>query len=94
MMNKIVTTVGRYAVKKIGNKSLENAWEDYGNFRRKIFNNVTGIKSLNVGEDEEMACYRQYPHDVVRCRGIGNRVREEYHRTGKYNPYGKNNMRR
>lgn len=89
MMNKIVTTVGQYAVKKIGNKTLtktmERFDEPFATFNREIL----GVKSLNVGEDEELACYRQYPYDIERCRDIGNRLRGEYHRTGRYNPYRK-----
>ena len=89
MVSKIVTSVGRYAIKKIGNKTMEKAWDDYGNMKRKIINETLGVKPLNVGEDEEMACYRQYPNDTTRCRAVGDRIRDEYRRTGKYNPYSK-----
>lgn len=89
MVSKIITTAGRYAVKKISNKTInkvvEKINEPFAAFNREIL----GIKPLNVGEDEEMACYRQYPNDTTRCRAVGDRIREEYHRTGKYNPYSR-----
>lgn len=87
MVNKIVTNLGRYVVKRIGNKVInkmvEKIDEPFAAFNREIL----GIKPLNLGEDEEMACYREYPHDNVRCQAIGNEIREEYRRTGKYTPY-------
>ena len=89
MVSKIVTSVGRYAIKKIGNnainKIVEKIDETFAAFNREILS----IKPLSVGEDEEMACYRQYPNDTTRCRAVGDRIREEYRRTGKYNPYSK-----
>lgn len=89
MVSRIVTTIGRSAIKKIGNtaikKTVEKFDKPYSTFNREIF----GIKSLNVGEHEELDCYRQYPNASSGCVDVGNKVRNNYHNTGKYNPYSK-----
>ena len=45
MVSKIVTTAGKYAAKKLGNKALEKASEPY----EKINKTAYGIRPLNVG---------------------------------------------
>ena len=52
MASKAISTIGKYAAKKIGNKTFDKAIqkisEPYKRLKRKAF----GIKPLNVGERE------------------------------------------
>ena len=84
MVNKLVSTLGRQAIKRVGNKALEKIVDDYGNLKRKVLNEIIYPKPLNVGERESLDCYKSNPYDVSRCESQGNRARDEYHKTGSY----------
>lgn len=54
-MSKIVTKIGKYVAKKAANETLKNVFDTYDYISDRI---SMGARPLNVGEDEEMACYR------------------------------------
>lgn len=89
MVSKIVTTIGGFAVKKLGNATIKKAVEQVDKPFAAFNREVLGIKPLNVGEEEELSCFRQYPNDIKRCEKLGQKIRDEYRQTGKYNPYSK-----
>jgi hypothetical protein len=76
MVNKIVTTVGKFIAKKSG-KSLGNKISDTFDYVNERIG--MGSKPLNIGENETLDCYKKYPNDVYRCNKIGDKIREEYH---------------
>lgn len=84
MVSKLISTVGKYAAKKIGNKVLENTFDSYDNIKRKVINNSIGIKPLNVGERETIECLKNRRNSAEFCRSVGNAARKAYRKTGKY----------
>lgn len=84
MVNKLVTTAGKYAAKKIGSKALEKAFDTYGNFKRKAVNETVGIKTLNVGERETVKCLQNPHNSIQKCKSVGDSARKAYHKTGQY----------
>lgn len=84
MLNKIVTSVGRYAAKKAGNKVLEKSFDFYDNSKRKLINNTVWVKPLNVGERETIQCLQNPRNRVEYCVSLGNHARRKYQKTGKY----------
>lgn len=80
MVSKIVTKIGKYVAKKATNETLKNVFDTYDYISDRI---SMGARPLNVGEDEEMACYRQYPHDTARCKAIGDKIRYDYNHPWK-----------
>ena len=57
MASKAISTIGKYAAKKIGNKTFDKAIqkisEPYKRLKRKAF----GIKPLNVGDYDPIIYY-------------------------------------
>ena len=84
MASKAISTIGKYAAKKIGNKTFDKAIqkisEPYERLKRKTF----GIKPLNVGERETIKCLQNPHNSLSYCKSVGNTVRKTYHKTGKY----------
>ena len=85
MLNKIVTTLGSYALRTVSNtlidKSVQKINRPYNNFNRKL----KGISSLNVGEEESLRCYKYIPHDSTGfCRRVMEYEINKYNKTGKY----------
>ena len=80
MVSKIVTTAGKYAAKKPGNKALEKAFEPY----EKINKTAYGIRPLNVGERETIECLKNPRNSLDYCKSVGNKARKSYRKTGKY----------
>ena len=84
MASKAISTIGKYAAKKIGNKTFDKAIqkisEPYERLKRKAF----GIKALNVGERETIKCLQNPHNSSSYCKSVGNTVRKTYHKTGKY----------
>lgn len=75
MVSKIATTAGKFILKKVGNATAKKYIDTYDYISDRI---LMGAKPLNIGEDEEMACYRQYPNDIVRCKAVGDKARYDY----------------
>ena len=71
MTSKIVTTLGRQVVRKIGKSGLtkifEKVDEPFATFNREIF----GIMPLIVGEMEELRCYSRHPNSTSKCNELG-----------------------
>lgn len=84
MVNKLVTTAGMYAAKKIGSKTFDKAIETVSNPYRKGKQAVFGIKPLNVGEREVIRCLQNPQNTIQHCKSVGDSVRRAYHKTGKY----------
>ncbi len=84
MASKTNLKIGKYAAKKIGNKTFDKAIqkisEPYERLKRKTF----GIKPLNVGERETIKCLQNPHNSSSYCKSVGNTVRKTYHKTGKY----------
>ena len=84
MASKAISTIGKYAAKKIGNKTIDKAVqkisEPYERLKREAF----GIKPLNVGERETMKCLQNPRNSSSYCKSFGNTARKTYHKTGKY----------
>lgn len=76
MVSKIVTTAGKYAAKKLGNKALEKAFEPY----EKINKTAYGIRPLNVGERETIECLKNPRNSLDYCKSVGNKARKKYHK--------------
>ena len=74
MVNKLVTTAGMYAAKKIGSKTLDKAIETVSAPYRKGNQAVFGVKPLNVGERETVKCF-QNPHNILQyCKSGGSNM--------------------
>ncbi len=84
MVNKLATSVGRYAVKKIANKFLDKAVERISKPYERLKREVFGIKPLNVGEKELIQCLQNKKNSSNYCKSVGEKVRKVYHKTGKY----------
>ncbi len=84
MVNKLVTTAGMYAAKKIGSKTLDKAIETVSAPYRKGKQAVFGFKPLNVGERETVKCLQNPHNSLQHCKSVGDSVRKTYHKTGKY----------
>jgi len=83
MVSKIVTTGARFAAKKIGNKDLEKMSDTYDNTKRKVLQNTSGTKPLNVGERKFIDCLRT-TGNRSQCEGVAQKAVREYRKTGKY----------
>lgn len=79
-MNKIIKELGKIALKKVKNKSVNKAMEKASETYKKIKNEVLGIKTLNVGEKETIKCFKNSRNSVSKCKNIGNKVRKNYHK--------------
>lgn len=90
MVGKIITIVGKSALKKVGNTAIKKVVEKIDKPFAAFNREVLGIKQLNVGEDEELDCYKRYPNNVEWCKRLGQQIRKDYQETGKYYPYSKN----
>ena len=84
MVNKLATSVGRYAVKKIANKSLDKAVERISKPYERLKREVFGIKPLNVGEKELIQCLQNKKNSSNYCKSVSEKARKVYHKTGKY----------
>lgn len=85
MINKIVTRVGSYALRKIGNATIDRTFQKINDPYRKLKKETRTINPLNVGEDESMRCYRAMPDDSTGfCRKVFEYEIDKYHKTGKY----------
>lgn len=84
MVNKLVTTAGKYVAKKIGSKALDKAIETVSSPYRKSKQAVFGFKPLNVGERETVKCLQNPHNSLQHCKSVGDSVRKTYHKTGKY----------
>ena len=79
-MNKIIQEVGKTALKKVKNKSVNKAMEKASETYKKIKNEAFGIKTLNIGKKETIKCLKNSRHSVSKCKDIGNKVRKNYHK--------------
>ncbi len=78
-MNKIIE-VGKIALKKVKNKSINKVMEKASETYKKIKNEAFGIKTLNVGEKETIKCLKNSRNSVSKCKDIGNKARKSYHK--------------
>lgn len=84
MASKAVLTIGQYAAKKIGNKTIDKAIQKISKPYERLKREAFGVKPLNVGERETIKCL-QNPHNSSSfCKSVGNTTRKTYHKTGKY----------
>ncbi len=84
MVNKIITSVGRYAVKKVGGKAVDKFIEKSSEPYRKLKRAAFQIKPLNVGERETIKCLRNPKNSLDYCKSVGDKARRTYRKTGKY----------
>ena len=85
MMNKIATGVASFALRKIGNATIDKTVQRFNEPYRRFKQETTGIKPLNVGEDESMRCYRAMPYDSTGfCKKVFEYEIDKYYKTGKY----------
>ena len=80
MVNKMVTSVGKFVARKAGSKTAEKTFDSYEKLNRAAY----GIKPLNVGEKETIRCL-QNPHNSLNyCKSVGAKAGNTYRKTGKY----------
>ena len=84
-MNKIVTSLGSYALRKVGNTAIDKTFQKINEPYRRLKHETMAINPLNVGEDKSMRCYRALPNDSTGfCRRVFEYEIDKYHKTGKY----------
>ena len=76
MVNKIVSTAGKFIAKKSGKALGNKIFDTFDYLNERI---ATGSKPLNIGENETLDCYKKYPNDSSHCNKIGDKIRENYH---------------
>lgn len=84
MTNKLITMAGKYAAKKVRNKTVNKAMEKISEPYEKFKKEVFGIKPLNVGERETIKCLQNRHNTLDYCKNIGNKVRKAYQKSVKY----------
>ena len=83
-VNKIITSVGRYAVKKVVGKAVDKFIEKSSEPYRKLKRAAFQIKPLNVGERETIQCLRNPKNSLDYCKSVGDKARITYRKTSKY----------
>lgn len=84
MASKAISKIGRYATKKVGNKTIDKAIQKISKPYERLKREVFGIKTLNVGEKETIKCLQNPNTNVSYCKSVGDKARKTYHQTGKY----------
>ncbi len=84
MASKAILTVGKYAAKKIGNKTIDKTIQKMNESYERLKREAFGIKPLNVGERETIKCLQNPRNSSNYCKSVGNASRKSYHKTGKY----------
>lgn len=84
MVNKTVSTIGKYVAKKVGNKTFDKAIQKISKPYEKLKREAFSIKPLNVGESETIKCLQNPRNSSSYCKSVGNTARKTYQKTGKY----------
>lgn len=84
MASKAISTIGRYAAKKIGKKTIDKAIQKIDKSYERLKHEAFGIKPLNIGERETINCLQNPRNSSSYCKSVGNDARKIYHKTGKY----------
>ncbi|MBR4105758.1 MAG: hypothetical protein IKK52_00465 [Alphaproteobacteria bacterium] len=80
MVNKLVTTIGRSVAKRTGSKLIEKINRPFEMLNQEVF----GVKPLNVGERETLKCLQNSHNSRDYCKKVGDKVRNNYRKTGNY----------
>lgn len=81
MVNKLITTTGKMAAKKVASKTAEKIFDTYGYVADRT---GIGSKSLDAGEEDTLKCYQAMPYDTTGfCKAVGNKARYDYHHPWK-----------
>ena len=80
MVNKLITTISRGVAKKTGSKLVEKVSRPFEKLNQEVF----GIKPLNIGERETVRCLQNRHNSSDFCKKVGNKVRDNYRKTGNY----------
>lgn len=80
MVNKIVTSAGKFIARKAGSKAAEKTFDSYERVNRAAY----GIKPLNIGEKETVRCLQNPRNSLSHCKSVGTATRKAYQKSGKY----------
>lgn len=86
LLNKLkifyLSIAGKFVAKKVANKTMKEVFDTYDYIADR---NLVGSKSLNIGEEETLRCYKAMPYDKSGfCKAVGDKARYDYHHPWKF----------